>query len=34
MGLLHLGQLNRAWTGGILASAIEKLPAQFGQEKL
>jgi len=32
MGLPHLGQLKRAWTGGILESEIEKLPAQLGQE--
>jgi hypothetical protein len=34
MGFPHLGQLNRAWTGGIFASAMEKLPAQLGHEKL
>ena len=34
IGFAHFGQLNRAWTGGILASEIEKLPAQLGQEKV
>jgi hypothetical protein len=30
----HLGQLKRAWTGGIFARLIEKLPPQLGQEKV
>lgn len=32
MAFPHFGQLKRAWTGGILASEIEKVPAQIGQE--
>jgi len=32
MAFPHLGQLKRAWTGGILEREIEKLPAQIGQE--
>src|SRR5262249_58385730 len=32
IALPHFGQLKRAWTGGIFAREIEKLPAQFGQE--
>jgi hypothetical protein len=34
IALEHLGQLNRAWTGGILARLIEKLPPQLGQENV
>jgi len=34
MGLPHFGQLNRAWTGGIFAREIEKLPLQLGQENV
>jgi len=34
MDFEHLGQLNRAWTGGIFARLIEKLPPQLGQENV
>ena len=34
MAFEHFGQLNRAWTGGILARLIEKLPPQLGQENV
>src|SRR5690349_9680007 len=33
IALPHLGQLKRAWTGGILAREIVKVPAQIGQVK-
>ncbi len=34
MAFAHLGQLNRAWTGGIFVRPMEKLPPQLGQEKV